>query len=85
MILREEYYGSNHKGFSCFDCHSAEFSDFPHPLEIRLEYQWNCIDCHADFDQFQLLTDREGINIIQTHEWLPNQERIWVLQCRGDE
>ncbi|MCK4852669.1 MAG: cytochrome c3 family protein [Bacteroidales bacterium] len=152
MILREEYYGSNHKNFSCFDCHSAEFLTFPHPLDIRLEYQWNCLDCHgddedyaqyqfekieeeylesihplanpdefscwkchhphsyhisirntenlratisydnaiclschADFDQFQLLTDREGINIIQTHDWLPNQalhfQSVRCIEC----
>ena len=24
MILREEYYASNHKSFPCFDCHSRE-------------------------------------------------------------
>jgi len=151
MILREEYYTSNHKSFACSDCHSAEFSTFPHPLDVRLEYQWNCLDCHgndedyaqyhfeqieeeylasihhlateefscwkchnphtyhisirntenltetiaydnaiclschADFDQFQLLTDREGINIIQTHEWLPNQalhfQSVRCIEC----
>jgi hypothetical protein len=151
MILREEYYASNHKSFACFDCHSAAFADFPHPLDIRLEEYWNCLDCHgydenyahyqfekieeeylssthhlaaeefscwkchnphtyhisirntenleetiaydnaiclschADFDQFQLLTDREGINIIQTHDWLPNQalhfQSVRCIEC----
>ena len=151
VILREEYYASNHKSFSCYDCHSAEYTEFPHPLDIRLEEPWKCIDCHgfdedyshyqfekieeeylqsihhlanpeefscwkchphsyhisirntenlsatiaydnaiclkchADFDQFELLTDREGINIIQTHEWLPNQashfQHVRCIEC----
>ena len=151
LILREEFYASNHKSFSCFDCHSGEYADFPHPLDVRLEEPWNCIDCHgydedyahyqfgkieeeymqsvhylanpeefscwkchphsyhisirntenlsatiaydnaiclschADFDQFELLTDREGINVIQTHDWLPNQalhfRNVRCIEC----
>ncbi len=139
MILREDFYRSNHKSFSCYDCHSPEYSEFPHPLEPRFEEPWSCIDCHgyddeyadyqfekieeeylqsvhhlanpdefscwkchphayhisirntknleatiaydnaiclschANFNQFELLTDRDGINIIKTHDWLPNQ------------
>jgi predicted CXXCH cytochrome family protein len=151
QIRREDYYASNHKSFSCFDCHSAAFETFPHPLDIRMEEYWNCMDCHgydetyasyqfekieeeylasthhqaseefscwkchnphtyrisirntenlkatiaydnaiclschADFDRFQLLTDREGINIIQTHDWLPNQalhfNNVRCIEC----
>jgi len=150
-IIREEYYASNHKSFPCFDCHSKDFTLFPHPLEARLEEPWACLDCHgydedyaqyqfekieeeylasthhlateefscwkchdnhsyhisirntenlrktiaydnaiclschADFDQFQLLTDRDGINIIQTHDWLPNQalhfQSVRCIEC----
>ncbi len=151
LIIREEYYASNHKSFACYDCHSADYDIFPHPLDIRLEEPWYCIDCHgydedyahykfeqieeeylqsvhyqanpeefncwkchphsyhisvrntdnltatiaydnaiclschADFDQFELLTDREGISIIQTHEWLPNQalhfKSVRCIEC----
>lgn len=151
MILRKEYYASNHKSFPCFDCHSKDFTIFPHPLDARLEEPWTCLDCHgndedyaqyqfekieeeylksihhlateefscwkchnphsyhisirntenlkatiaynnaiclschADFDQFQLLTDRAGINIIQTHDWLPNQalhfQSVRCIEC----
>ncbi len=151
IILREDYYTANHKSFSCYDCHSPEYAEFPHPLDIRLEEPWACVDCHAydedyaqyhfekieeeylqsvhylanpeefscwkchphsyrisirnsenlqatiaydnaiclschaDFDQFELLTDREGINIIKTHDWLPNQalhfENVRCIEC----
>jgi predicted CXXCH cytochrome family protein len=140
IIIREEFYNSNHKSFSCTDCHSEQYTTFPHPGELRMEQKLNCIDCHggdekfakyhfeeieadykqsthfkleedgfscwkchnphsykisvrnnnnlkqtiaydnaiclschSDFNRFQLLTDREEINLIKKHEWLPNQ------------
>jgi hypothetical protein len=151
MILREDFYSSNHKSFSCYDCHSSEYSNFPHPLEPRLEEPWACMDCHgydeeyaqyqfekieeeylqsvhylanpeefscwkchphnyhisirntenleqtiaydnaiclschADVDRYELLTERQCINIIQTHEWLPNQalhfRKVRCIEC----
>jgi predicted CXXCH cytochrome family protein len=140
IIRRDEFYDSNHKSFSCTDCHSEQYTTFPHPGTLRMEQKLNCLDCHAgdekfakyhfeeidseyvqsthyklekegfscwkchnphsykisvrnsnnlkttitydnaiclnchsDFNRFQLLTDREEINLIQKHEWLPNQ------------
>jgi hypothetical protein len=140
IILKEAFYKSNHKSFKCTDCHSEEYTKFPHSGELRMEQKLNCIDCHggdakfakyhfedteseykqsthfkleedgfscwkchnphsykisvrnrdnlketiaydnaiclnchSNFDRFQLLTDRKEINIIQKHEWLPNQ------------
>jgi hypothetical protein len=140
IVHKEEFYKSNHKSFSCTDCHSGEYLKFPHSGELRMEQKYNCIDCHggdekfaryhfeeieteyqqsthfkleedgftcwkchdphsykinirnkdnlketisydnaiclnchSDFNHFQLLTDREEINIIQKHDWLPNQ------------
>jgi predicted CXXCH cytochrome family protein len=140
IIKRDEFYDSNHKSFSCTDCHSEQYTTFPHPGELRMEQKLNCIDCHggdekfaqyhfeeidseyrqsthykleqegfscwkchnphsykisvrnnnnlketvaydnaiclschSDFSRFQLLTDREEINLIKQHDWLPNQ------------
>lgn len=140
IIKRDEFYKSNHKNFSCTDCHSEQYTTFPHLGELRMEQKLNCIDCHggdekfaqyhfeaieadyqqsthfkleqegfscwkchnphsykinvrmntnlkeaitydnaiclschSDFNRFQLLTDREEINLIKKHEWLPNQ------------
>jgi len=140
IVKREDFYKSNHKSFSCTDCHSEEYVNFPHSGDLRMEQKYNCIDCHggdekfaqyhfediepeykqsihfkleedgftcwkchdphsyrinvrnndnlketiaydnaicldchSDFNHFQLLSDREEINIIQKHEWLPNQ------------
>lgn len=140
IINRDEFYDSNHKNFTCTDCHSYEYSTFPHPGNLRMEQKMMCLDCHggdenyakfgfekideeyqksvhfkleeegftcwkchnphsykisvrnseniketirydnaiclnchSNFDRFQLLTDREEINIVQKHDWLPNQ------------
>jgi hypothetical protein len=152
MVNREEFYKSNHKSFGCTDCHSSEYASFPHPGELRMEQNYNCIDCHggdetfaqyhfeeieaeyqrsthfeleedgfscwschdphtyrinirnteniketilydnsiclschANFDHFQLLTEREEINILKTHEWLPNQavhfKNVRCIEC----
>lgn len=140
IIVREEFYISNHKSFGCIDCHSAEYDTFPHPGELRMELKYNCLDCHggddmyssfnfeeinvdylesvhfkleeegftcwkchdphtykinirdsknlketilydnaiclnchSDFSRFKLLSDRDEINLMETHEWLPGQ------------
>jgi|WetSurMetagenome_2_1015567.scaffolds.fasta_scaffold04159_6 Zn finger protein HypA/HybF involved in hydrogenase expression len=154
IVKRDEFYNSNHKNFSCTDCHSEEYTKFPHSGELRMEQKLNCIDCHggdekfaqyhfeeieaeykqsthfkmeeegfscwkchnphsykisvrnssnlketiaydnaiclnchSDFNRFQLLTDREEINIIQKHEWLPNQAshfaNVRCIECHS--
>lgn len=149
-----DFYNSVHGSFSCFDCHSPDYTDFPHPGYLRLEPQWSCIDCHGydeeyaqfhfekiqeeydqsvhatvveDFscwschdphsyeltarksedikdvvaynnsiclgchsnvDRFQLLTEREGIDIIEKHDWLPRQElhfkSVRCIECHAE-
>jgi predicted CXXCH cytochrome family protein len=141
IVTKKEFYNSNHKNFSCTDCHSGEYVNFPHSGKLRMEQEYGCIDCHggdekfaqyhfeeiekeyqqsthfkleedgfscwkchdphsysiktrngnniketitydnaiclschSNFDRFQLLTDREEINIILKHDWLPNQK-----------
>jgi hypothetical protein len=152
IVKRDLFYQSNHKSFSCTDCHSAQYEAFPHPGELRMEQKLNCIDCHggdekfskyhfeeieneyqqsthfkleedgftcwkchnphsykinvrntenlketirydnaicldchSNFNHFTLLTDREEINILSTHNWLPNQavhfQNVRCIEC----
>ena len=152
IVKRELFYSSNHKGFSCTDCHSEEYTKFPHSGELRMEQKFICIDCHggdakfsqyhfeeieteyknsthfkleeegfscwkchnphtykitvrnkdnlketiaydnaiclnchSNFDHFQLLTDKEEISLIQKHDWLPNQathfKSVRCIEC----
>jgi predicted CXXCH cytochrome family protein len=52
IISRDEFYNSNHKSFSCTDCHSEQYTTFPHPGELRMEQKYNCIDCHGGDEKF---------------------------------
>ncbi len=78
-----DYRGSVHfkleeEGFSCWKCHD------PHTYKINIRDSKNlketilydnaiCLNCHSDFSRFQLLSDRDEINLMETHEWLPDQ------------
>jgi hypothetical protein len=155
IVDRAIFYQSNHKSFSCMDCHSDEYTKFPHPGDLRMEQIYNCIDCHggdekfaefhfeeieieykesvhfklenegfscwkchgphdykisirnnsnlketilydnniclnchANFGHFQLLSEKEEINILKKHEWLPNQvshfKSVRCIECHAE-
>src|SRR5664279_5103679 len=52
IVKRELFYDSNHKSFSCTDCHSDEYLKFPHAGELRMEQKNTCIDCHGGDEKF---------------------------------
>jgi len=94
--IEEEYLQSVHaeiKGYSCWKCHD------PHSYEVTagntddfekiILYGNNiCLECHANYDQFRLLTDREETKIIEMHEWLPNQKAhlksVRCIECHTE-
>ena len=94
--IQAEYDSSTHakiEGFSCWKCHN------PHTYKINIRNSKDlslsiaydnaiCLSCHSDFDKFQLLTSREEINIIQKHEWLPNQHlhfsSVRCIECHTE-
>ena len=140
IVRKNEFYSSNHKSFSCTDCHSDQYVKFPHSGDLRMEQKYNCIDCHggdekfakyhfeeivaeyqksthfkmendgfscwkchnphtykisvrnntnlketiaydnaiclnchSNYSNFQILSDKVEIDIVQKHDWLPNQ------------
>jgi len=140
IVRKIDFYSSNHRSFSCTDCHSDQYVKFPHSGELRMEQKFNCIDCHggdekfakyhfeeidaeyqksthfkmkddgftcwkchnphtykisvrnntnlketiaydnaiclnchSNFSNFQLLSNKAEIDIIRKHDWLPNQ------------
>jgi len=151
-IDRDAFYSSVHNAFSCNDCHSYDYSVFPHSIETRVEEQMLCLDCHgydetfakyhfedieaefqesihnmeefncwkchdphsyksfmrnaedleeailfdnniclkchADFDRFTLLTEREEIVVVESHDWLPNQaahfKNVRCIECHTE-
>jgi hypothetical protein len=64
--------------FTCWMCHN------PHTYKINARTNENlketiaydnliCLNCHGDIKNYQLLTDKKKPNLIDKHDWLPNQ------------
>ena len=151
-IDRDAFYTGVHKAFACTDCHSYDYTTFPHAIATRLEEQFVCMDCHgydetfakyhfeeievefeesihniegftcwkchnphsyrafmrnaedlqeavlydnnmclnchANFDRFTLLTDRDEIVVVESHDWLPNQaahfKKVRCIECHTE-
>jgi hypothetical protein len=154
VLNRDVFYVSNHREFKCTDCHSEDYSTFPHAGNLRMETKANCIDCHGgdekyakfkfeqiesefqasthsekhsedftcwmchnahtykinartnenlketilydnliclnchgDIRNYQLLTSKAKPNILQKHEWLPNQAshftNVRCIECHA--
>ena len=52
IIDRKKFYEANHKSFSCTDCHSEDYTKFPHPGQLRMGMSYNCLDCHGGDEKF---------------------------------
>jgi len=79
--------------FSCWSCHDPHsyraFMRNADDIEEAILYDNQmCLSCHADFSQFMLLTEREEINVVESHEWLPNQiahfRSIRCIECHTE-
>jgi len=51
-IPKDNYYMSVHGSFSCTDCHSSEYQNFPHATALRFEPAFACLDCHGGDENF---------------------------------
>ncbi|MCF8225629.1 MAG: cytochrome c3 family protein [Bacteroidales bacterium] len=79
MEYMESVHAKGIENFSCWKCHD------PHAYKLTIGADGTsisdgiaynndiCLSCHSDFSRFELLTEREEINILETHDWLPNQ------------
>ena len=41
-----------HKNFDCTDCHSYEYTTYPHTATLKLEPMSTCLDCHGGDESF---------------------------------
>jgi len=47
-ILDKDHFATGvHAKFKCTDCHSADYSTYPHNAELKLEPLSTCLDCHG--------------------------------------
>jgi len=86
------HYTANSDAFTCWKCHN------PHSYKISIRNSQNinqsiaydnqiCLNCHSDFERFQLLTTKKEIDLLQKHEWLPNQalhfSQVRCIECHA--
>jgi len=93
--IEKEFSESIHniEGFTCWNCHDPHsykaFMRNADDLEEAILYDNNmCLKCHADFSQFSMLTDREEIVLVESHDWLPNQaahlRKVRCIECHTE-
>jgi hypothetical protein len=52
-ILDKDHWASGvHAKFQCTDCHSSEYSHYPHKAELKLEPLGTCLDCHGGDEKY---------------------------------
>ncbi len=95
--IETEFHASVHstkhsEDFDCWMCHN------PHTYKISVRSEDKirdivaydnaiCLNCHTDKTKYELLTDMENPNIIEKHEWLPNQalhfKSVRCIECHA--
>jgi hypothetical protein len=88
--IHYQVYGES---FSCAKCHSqhtyvATARNSDNVLDI-VEYSNNmCLSCHNNMGQYQLVSGAENPELIQVHDWLPNQElhfkHVRCIECHTE-
>ncbi|MCK5662108.1 MAG: cytochrome c3 family protein, partial [Thiotrichaceae bacterium] len=46
-VSPQHYQKSNHKHLECTECHTADYSPYPHPKSVKQENLY-CLDCHKN-------------------------------------
>ena len=97
--INEEFEKSVHstkhsKEFTCWMCHDPHFYKInarneKEDLEKVIAYDNSiCLSCHADIDKYQMILDKTNPNIIQKHDWLPNQAnhftKVRCIECHTE-
>jgi len=95
--IEKEFQASVHStkhsdDFNCWMCHN------PHTYKINARSDEKikdivaydnaiCLNCHANTSNYQMLTDKVNPNILQKHEWLPNQalhfKNVRCIECHA--
>lgn len=77
--------------FTCWDCHDPhEYRITARNRDLAMTVAYDnaiCLNCHSDFSRFQLLSEKEEVNLIDKHDWLPNQRShfgsVRCIECHA--
>ena len=89
--FQESVHSEKHsEDFTCWMCHNAHTYKITartnEVIKQTIAYDNAiCLGCHGNITKYQLLTDKENPNLIQKHEWLPNQilhfKSVRCIEC----
>jgi hypothetical protein len=88
--IHYQVYGEN---FSCAKCHSqhtyAATARTAENVREIVEYSNEmCLSCHNDMKSYRLMSGRENPQIVEVHNWLPNQElhfkNVRCIECHTE-
>lgn len=52
-ILDKDHFAAGvHAKFKCTDCHSSDYTTYPHNAELKLEPLSTCLDCHGGDEKY---------------------------------
>jgi hypothetical protein len=87
------HYETHGEQFSCSKCHSQHYykATARTSSDIReiVEYSNNmCLSCHDNMTKYQLVSDQENPQLVEIHNWLPNQalhfRRVRCIECHTE-
>lgn len=82
----------HNESFTCWMCHDPHSYKLSarseKPITQTVAYNNEiCLSCHANVSKFKLLTNRDNPNIIESHDWLPNQrvhfKKVRCIECHA--
>lgn len=79
-INADAYTKATHGNFKCTDCHSSDYEILPHPVSVKFETQYVCIDCHGGdeaYASFHFETIEEEYNQSVHAKALGNDFTCW--------
>ena len=96
--IQEEFQKSIHyqeyqDNFTCSKCHNIHtyhpVSTTSSSVERIVEYSNGmCLSCHDDMKEYNLVSGRANPEIVEIHEWLPNQElhfeSVRCIECHTE-
>ena len=87
------HYQVSGESFNCSKCHSqhtyaATARNSSSVLEIVDYSNKMCLSCHNDMKKYKLMSGHEKPELVQVHDWLPNQElhfqHVRCIECHTE-
>lgn len=86
------HFEADKDAFTCWQCHDPHtyktIARVSNNVTKTVLYDNNiCLSCHANINRMEVLTTKDKTNIVEKHDWLPNQElhfkNVRCVECHA--